>query len=259
MEDEIPTSSPVNSVHEQPAVSSLSTPSPQTTATPAAKEEPSDYPDSVNRLQGRFEDLGIDSPPYSCLPSESKLSGSCPYSQVNHETPGMFQPHESRKMISCTSGNSAVARHILTTHNRLCAERALLVSAQRQNAIRNNTGVPPPPDFNMFSVYCNNCNEPIPDEHYHCSTCDDGDFDLCQKCVDGGCLCEGDDHWMIKRSLKNGKPINSTTETIAPKRNASESKITLVQPEESELKYATRTCNSCIQGMLRSRAVVCQR
>jgi next-to-BRCA1 protein 1 len=55
---------------------------------------------------------------------------------------------------------------------------------------------------------------------------------------------------MIKRFVKNGKVINSTTETLSPKPKpaASESKTTLVAPEEENVATATRTCNSCIQG-----------
>jgi next-to-BRCA1 protein 1 len=97
-----------------------------------------------------------------------------------------------------------------------------------------------------YSVYCNNCNGPIPDEHYHCSTCDDGDYDLCQTCIDSGILCGGEGHWMIKRFVKNGKVITSTTETLAPRPSRNESKTTLVEVEETEVPTATRTCNSCI-------------
>ena len=68
-----------------------------------------------------------------------------------------------------------------------------------------------------YSVFCNECDRAIPGAHYHCSICDDGDFDLCQRCVDSGVLCGGEGHWLIKRIVKNGKVINSTTETIAPK------------------------------------------
>jgi next to BRCA1 gene 1 protein len=130
------------------------------------------------------------------------------------------------------------------------------VSQDRQNAVRNNSGAPAS-SVSIFSVYCNHCNDAIPDEHYHCSTCDDGDFDLCQACVDDGVLCGGDGHWMIKRFVKNGKVINSTTETIAPKPKVpsfSESKTTLV-PEETKI-IATRTCNSCIQGELKRHDVL---
>lgn len=64
---------------------------------------------------------------------------------------------------------------------------------------------------------------------------------------------------MIKRFVKNGKVINSTTETIAPKPAASESKTTLVQPQEDEDDelVATRTCNSCIRELSEENFVTC--
>lgn len=130
--------------------------------------------------------------------------------------------------------------------------------------------VPSQTNVNTFSVYCNRCNAAIPDAHYHCSTCDDGDFDLCQACIDKGVVCDGSNHWMIKRFVKNGKVINSTTETLAPKIPSSDSKTTLVAVEEPAKEAAkeekvekeeilasawdneveTRTCNSCVQGKL---------
>jgi next-to-BRCA1 protein 1 len=158
----------------------------------------------------------------------------------------MFQQEEPK--ISSCSGTDIPVTCGAAAREKWFAELAG-VSQDRQNAIRNNTGMPAPASVSSFSVYCNNCNGAIPDEHYHCSTCDDGDFDLCQACVDNGVLCGGDGHWMIKRFVKNGKVINSTTETIAPKSTFSASKTTLVQPEESKMT-ATRTCNSCIQGKL---------
>jgi len=121
------------------------------------------------------------------------------------------------------------------------------VSQERQNAILSKTGAPAPSPkmYSVYSVYCNHCSDAIADEHYHCSTCDDGDFDLCPSCVDDGVLCGGEGHWMIKRYVKNGKVIASTTETIEPKA-FSESKPALI--EEAKINIATRTCNSCIQG-----------
>ena len=122
---------------------------------------------------------------------------------------------------------------------------------ERQNAISNHTGFPTPSPVNIFSVYCNECEVPIPDGHFHCSTCDDGDFDLCQNCVENGITCKDDDHWMIKRYIKNGQVVNSTTETLSskPKPAASESKTTLVALEDDDSTAGvTRTCNSCIQG-----------
>jgi next-to-BRCA1 protein 1 len=120
------------------------------------------------------------------------------------------------------------------------------LTKERQAALRKSYRCPVSPAASTYTVYCNNCNEAVPDEHYHCSTCDDGDYDLCQSCIDKGVLCGGDGHWMIKRFVKNGKVINSVTETIAPRIHQTESKATLVQPEES--KMANRTCNCCIGG-----------
>lgn len=104
-----------------------------------------------------------------------------------------------------------------------------------------------------FSIFCNRCDHPIPDTHWHCSACDDGDYDLCAKCVDKGFLCNNQKHWMIKRFMQDGKVINSTTE-ILPAKSASE-------PEQKEISGAfvpdikqdlmaslERTCNSCVQG-----------
>lgn len=107
-----------------------------------------------------------------------------------------------------------------------------------------------------YSVFCNECDLAIPGAHYHCSICDDGDFDLCQSCVDSGVLCGGEGHWLIKRIVKNGKVINSTTETIAPKstkvENEKEGSNTSTPEVKSDeaLDVETRTCNSCVGGKL---------
>ncbi|WYZ41695.1 hypothetical protein EsH8_V_000590 [Colletotrichum jinshuiense] len=107
-----------------------------------------------------------------------------------------------------------------------------------------------------FAVCCNSCDQTVPEAHYHCSTCDDGDFDLCQNCVDQGITCYGADHWLIKRVVKNGQIVNSTTETIAPKIKAKETVQEAVKPAVNinELLrpvfntalYSMRTCNCCV-------------
>ena len=148
-----------------------------------------------------------------------------------------------------------------------------------------------------FAVCCNSCDSTIPEVHYHCSTCDDGDFDLCQECVDQGITCYGKDHWLIKRFVKNGQITNSTTERIAPKVKAESPKaeepalvsqaIPQVAPQvapqaapqdTSELapyvRYSTppnrvvpvfedflyssiRTCNCCVQELSEANFVHC--
>ncbi len=108
-----------------------------------------------------------------------------------------------------------------------------------------------------FTICCNNCDAGIPDAHWHCSICDDGDFDLCESCVEKGVLCDFEDHWLIKRFVKDGKVINSTTETIAPKQHAKvedEKDVpgafnsNIKEEELHESPDTSRTCNSCVQG-----------
>ncbi|KAF7870556.1 hypothetical protein EAF04_004300 [Stromatinia cepivora] len=127
----------------------------------------------------------------------------------------------------------------------------------------------PAPVTGNFAVYCNSCSVPIPDIHYHCSTCDDGDFDLCPDCNDAGITCNGD-HWLIKRIVDKGKYIHSTTEKLAPKQFSayrpiapkppqySASQTTLVAPAvEEKVPIPTRTCNSCILELSEDRFVTC--
>lgn len=68
-----------------------------------------------------------------------------------------------------------------------------------------------------FTICCNRCQANIPDAHWHCSRCNAGDFDLCGTCIEKGVLCDSEDHWLIKRSIDNGRVVNSITEKIAPK------------------------------------------
>lgn len=94
-----------------------------------------------------------------------------------------------------------------------------------------------------FSIDCNNCGKSVPNEHFHCSICERGDFDLCQNCVRDGVTCDGEDHWLIKRSIHNGLIVPSVTETCAPRK---------LKQEESGVQipgvpdFDERTCNGCI-------------
>ncbi|RDW61006.1 hypothetical protein BP6252_12389 [Coleophoma cylindrospora] len=240
VEDEEPT--PASPVEQ----TSYCTPAPASPAAPAAPIEPEQttVPPSVAEIQRGFEELLINHPRFSYASARSTSSSGCPYKP-------------SHPKSSEDSSSEVPAYRDAAARDAWFAEFAN-VCHDRQEALRHNTGAPSP-TTGIFSVYCNNCNAAIPDEHYHCSTCDDGDFDLCQSCVSNGVVCNGESHWMIKRFVKNGKVINSTTETIAPKPKApiafSESKVTLVaQPEEFA---AARTCNSCIQELPEENFVTC--
>lgn len=141
---------------------------------------------------------------------------------------------------------------------------------------------PTQPTFNTspdavgnFAVCCNSCDETIPDAHYHCSTCDDGDFDLCQDCVNQGITCHGSDHWLLKRFVRNGVFVNSTTETIAPKPKVAkinEQRPTSVAapppppaPRAERIvpvaqpfpQHHLRTCNSCVRDLPEHKFLHC--
>ena len=118
-----------------------------------------------------------------------------------------------------------------------------------------------------WSVYCNVCDKPAANEHYHCTICDNGDYDLCQSCVEAGHHCPGEGHWLVKRTIKDGRVVNSTTETVSkPKPTVSDPPSEMpgaytddkkVEAEEEQQQPAqpSRTCNSCVRG--KSRTVHC--
>ncbi|KAI9749211.1 MAG: hypothetical protein M4579_006959 [Chaenotheca gracillima] len=147
-------------------------------------------------------------------------------------------------------------------------------AAQDQNKIPANIrqGVMPRPRHlegisqlpgYAYSVYCNACEKTMPNAHYHCGICDDGDFDLCESCVKDGAVCHGEGHWLIKRIVIDGKVINSTTEKVIPSGKSHvkvETEEVKVKTEkiESDPKEMTRTCNSCIEEYNESHFVTCK-
>lgn len=121
----------------------------------------------------------------------------------------------------------------------------------------------------QFTVCCNSCDQAVPDAHFHCSTCDDGDFDLCQDCVNQGITCYDESHWLIKRTIKDGQISNSTTH-IAPKKSPapapalnlpirsavrSSEKVNLTPTWGSG--FSARTCNCCVQEFPEQQFVHC--
>ena len=117
-----------------------------------------------------------------------------------------------------------------------------------------------PASYANFTICCNQCDNAIPNAHWHCSVCDDGDFDLCEDCLDRGFTCDSDDHWLIKRTVEEGKVVNSKTE-IAPQTAAKAEKAKVVpgaftptvKPEMAPVSTdMSRTCNQCVQGKCRN-------
>lgn len=97
---------------------------------------------------------------------------------------------------------------------------------------------PKTPSTFTYAIFCDCCEGNIYDVHYHCATCDKGDYDLCQACVNRGVHCKDSNHWLIKRILKGGSIVSSTTESIKAK----------TQEPTEKSNVLTRTCNSCIAG-----------
>ncbi|KAF1993086.1 hypothetical protein P154DRAFT_528042 [Amniculicola lignicola CBS 123094] len=116
-------------------------------------------------------------------------------------------------------------------------------------------------------VFCNNCEKSMKDEHFHCSICDHGDYDLCPSCVDAGTHCPGAGHWMVKRFVRNGCVVNSTTERVGPKAPAAKPQAeqdmpgaftTEKQPAVfEEPEEPTRTCNCCVKVLPEREFVTC--
>lgn len=254
------TPKPATVEDEEPTPIAVEEPAPVETKPEAAAAPPAEstisypektvYPGAVAEIQRGFEELFINgsqraSPTYN----SPFAAGSTCCSQLSRDIPSMFHHREVPRMNTCSTSEIPVSRGTAARDKwfaELSALTGLPIDERRNVSLRGMVPAPRVETASVFSVYCNKCQVTTSDAHYHCSTCDDGDFDLCQSCVDNGVTCGGDDHWMIKRFVKNGQVINSTTETIAPKASSLLEKKSNV--EVSEEPIATRTCNSCISG-----------
>ena len=114
-----------------------------------------------------------------------------------------------------------------------------------------------------FSVQCNYCGTNIPGAHWHCNGCDGGDFDLCLPCVEEGIHCDDDQHYLIKRTIEDGKVKYSTSTIFDKKTPKPEAKLGEVKKEmpgtfngdskeePTNEHTLTRTCNCCVNGKSR--------
>lgn len=148
----------------------------------------------------------------------------------------------------------------------------LLQGATSPIVDHDNQRAPAPTPVASFAVCCNSCDRTVPDAHYHCSSCDDGDFDLCQSCIDQGITCYSDDHWLIRRTIVNGAIVRSSTEKIAPKPKSTSPKPqqarlpTIISREPTiwpdvnivrTMEYI-RTCNGCLHELDEDQFLHCQ-
>ncbi|PBP16450.1 hypothetical protein BUE80_DR012841 [Diplocarpon rosae] len=165
-------------------------------------KEPTVYPGSVAEIQRGFEELLING---HQRPSTSYVSpfATQPSSSSTCYGPeqALFHHKEVPRMSTCSGSEIPITR-ANAARDKWFAELANISNRvnERQRLGRDALATGP-------SVYCNNCQASTSDAHYHCSTCDDGDFDLCQTCVDNGITCGGVEHWLIKRFVKNGQYI----------------------------------------------------
>ncbi|KAK3326393.1 hypothetical protein B0H66DRAFT_158821 [Apodospora peruviana] len=195
----------------------------------------------------------------SPIPSPSS-SATMPRDQSSTRESAEFEP-----MVD------AIERTQMAMKQSLEALQAVANSSYKS---RVKVNLPTPVPRTNYAVCCNSCDRTIPMAHYHCSTCDDGDFDLCEECVKRGITCYGADHWLIKRVVKNGVIIQSTTERIAPKPKAKpveevpapatppasipDRPTERVVPIFNDFLYSSiRTCNCCVQELPESEFVHC--
>ncbi|MCJ1427395.1 hypothetical protein MMC29_005298 [Sticta canariensis] len=173
----------------------------------------------------------------------------------------------TKEAVKSAVDNEAAVPSFIPARENLYNELNELVNIakERPNLLRSADQEFPVPST-TFTICCNNCDAAIPDAHWHCSICDEGDFDLCGDCVEKGVLCDTADHWLIKRFVQDGKVINSTTETMAPTKATNDESEKEVpgaftsenkEPQLQETTEESRTCNSCVQVFNESNFVTC--
>lgn len=124
-----------------------------------------------------------------------------------------------------------------------------------------------------WTIFCNACDKIMYNTHYHCSTCEGGDYDLCETCVEQGTSCLGEGHWLVKRSIQDGKLVSSTIERVAPKpkTTTASAPAPALSPKPDTVKEvpgaftddiktlseSSRTCNACVVTLPDHEFVTC--
>lgn len=177
-----------------------------------------------------------------------------------HSGPGIFEFKDARASKQAHAAEEAPVPLPFTEP----AQLALRIKPAEEVVVR------PIP----WSIYCNECDAVMLNEHFHCSICDGGDYDLCTECVQSGRFCPGEGHWLVKRSVQNGQVLSSTTERLAPKPRAKDIRVeTSIKTEvEKDIPGAftndlktlidktlipSRTCNNCVSVYPEGQFVTC--
>ncbi|KAI1140363.1 hypothetical protein F5Y05DRAFT_315119 [Hypoxylon sp. FL0543] len=202
--------------------------------------------------------------PLIALESDEEMSSTrcpCPFSKSSSRTSRMSEVGELIHEALKGDGTLQPANSEPITETQFPKVVPITSKAEGEEAQRDDILAVPNFPKRPFTVCCNSCDRSVPDAHFHCSTCDDGDFDLCQDCVNQGITCYGEGHWLIKRTIKDGQ-INYSTTHVAPKisrphtkkENPAPSMSLPIRAAESlnwastwETSYNDRTCNSCVQ------------
>ena len=172
--------------------------------------------------------------------------------------PKVEQKIEAPVTIKQEVEEEAPTPRAFTDREHFYSELSKLSKACRLRASEHSFHVPGA----AFTVCCNSCTANIPDAHWHCSICEDGDYDLCRDCVTSGVHCGVAGHFLIKRSIENGRVISSTTETVPKKVVKVEAEKEVPGAYTTEIKEehlpemveSSRTCNSCVNGKPRSES-----
>ena len=91
---------------------------------------------------------------------------------------------------------------------------AAVVNPRIRTTVRKPMPVSIVKDSTRLPETCVQCNRRIKGIHYHCSVCNEGEFDLCEFCMAYGGHCRYQDHWMVKCSIKEDKLTTSITEFV---------------------------------------------
>ncbi|KAK5168139.1 uncharacterized protein LTR77_006707 [Saxophila tyrrhenica] len=179
---------------------------------------------------------------------------------------GIFQFREARaSQQTLVDVSEAPVPCAFTADNKDFFEELGKAGSRRGLVYRTRNAIAGANPTHPWSVYCNECDVAMDDVHFHCNICDGGDYDLCEDCVASGKLCSGDGHWLIKRFIKDGKVVSSTTERISPRKAKEEPEVEKGVPgaytEETktlaEPVIPTRTCNSCVIVLPEREFVTC--
>ncbi|KAL4751198.1 hypothetical protein BDW72DRAFT_203302 [Aspergillus terricola var. indicus] len=193
---------------------------------------------------------------------------------LSHPIPGKaVDTNESASTLATTLPVSAERTTLLETHDPFCSatemEGSKSVSHREFILGPDNPSAPVISHTSaagVFCIDCDHCGRPIPNEHYHCNTCSDGDYDLCPQCIDSGVNCQGEDHWLVRRFVKDGIITNSTTKTLASHKIQTRDEHK-PQPEpvlesapgpiENITINRERVCNNCLKEFDEGKMVSC--